>query len=435
MHKLLSLSIVFIALLISCKKDDINPDDLDAAIARDSLYFYMKQAYYWYNMPEALSVTASNKGNYKDPMELLEAMRYRALYRFSFVTDINDWKGFMEGSVEGNHGINIGLDQEGNARISMIFDKSPLYASGVRRGWIVKKINNIDVAPFFYENNFQGLDDLMGPYEAGITNIFLFKKPSGDEVTISSTKTAFTINTVLVCDTLHLKSGLTGHLVSIRFIDLAIEEFESAFAFFKSNNIKDLILDLRYNNGGELSCAASLASYIAGGANLGNVFCYTHFNNELLQFNNTYKFINNNYSLELPRLIIITSRLTASASELVINGLKPFINLITVGDTTYGKPVGGFELILRKKYAALPIIFKAINAKGESDYYDGFPPDKVLPDDITRDFNDREELCLKEAIHYLETGSISTKGEQLFKRYLIFSEKPEWLSNVFIVKK
>jgi C-terminal processing protease CtpA/Prc len=434
MNKLLSLSIVFIALLVSCKKDDINPDNNIAETARDSLYYFLKEVYYWSNMPEALSVNASNKENYKDPVELLEGMRYRALDRFSFVIDYDDWQDFWEGSFEG-HGIDLRLDQEGNARISSIFDKSPLYASGVRRGWIVKKINNVDVTPILFTNDMEELYNLLGPYQAGITNIFLFKKPSGDEVTISSTKTNFKINTVLVCDTLHLKSGLTGHLVSVQFTDPTIEEFESAFAYFNANDIKDLILDLRYNRGGQLSGAAALASYIAGGANQGKVFCYTQHNNECLIYNQTEKFINTSYSLALPRLVIITSRLTASASEALINGLKTFVNVITIGDTTFGKPVGGYGWTFRKKYAALPICFKVLNSQGEGDYYDGFSPAKVMPDDITRDFSDREELCLKEAIHYLEIGSISTKGEQQFKRYPIFSEKPEWGNNIFIVKK
>ena len=63
-----------------------------------------------------------------------------------------------------------------------------------------------------------------------------------------------------------------------------------------------------------------------------------------------------------------------------------------------------------EKYLMWPVTFKIVNANNEGDYFDGIFPVKVVPDDITHDFNDREEICLKEAIHYLETGSVSTKA-------------------------
>jgi hypothetical protein len=136
----------------------------------------------------------------------------------------------------------------------------------------------------------------------------------------------------------------------------------------------------------------------------------------------------------MSRIIIITSRSTASASEMVINCLKPYVNVLTIGDTTFGKPVGMYSFTCLKYWMA-PVTFKASNALGEGDYYDGIPPAKVVPDDITHDFSDREELCLKEAIYYLEYGSVSTKGAEAFKRNPMYSEKPEWVNNFFVPKK
>jgi hypothetical protein len=67
--------------------------------------------------------------------------------------------------------------------------------------------------------------------------------------------------------------------------------------------------------------------------------------------------------------------------------------------------------------------------------FDGISPAKDLPDDISRDFDDKEELCFKEAIHYLETGSVSTKSFMTFKRYPQYSEKPAWMNNAFVTDK
>jgi carboxyl-terminal processing protease len=117
----------------------------------------------------------------------------------------------------------------------------------------------------------------------------------------------------------------------------------------------------------------------------------------------------------------------------VINGLKPYINVVTIGDRTNRKPVGVYFWDVYP-YIMAPIKFASYNASSQGDYYDGLYPTKFVTDDITHDFSEPEELCLKEAIHYLETGSISTKGEMGFKCSPVYSEKPDWVSNAFIDK-
>jgi len=435
MKKITIALIILFAVLISCKKEDVVPVDntLTPEMARDSLYYIMKEYYYWYNlMPQITEVT---KSNYKDPYDLLEAMRYKTLDRWSFVADFDEFIAQMNGTFVG-HGFRIGVDQAGNARIAMIYNNSPLYTSGVRRGWIVKKINNTDVAPILISGNSQAYSTLIGPGQAGITNIFLFKKPDGTETTLSSTKSTFTLNTVLVYDTLHLTSGTTGHLVFESFINPSASELETAFAYFKANNIKDLILDLRYNSGGYLNIAQSLASYIAGDSKQGAVFAKLMYNDKHPEANSTFAFTTITSSIGLSRLVVLTSRSTASASEAVINGLKPFMNVVTIGDTTDGKPTGMNGWDIGQKYYMWPVTFKMVNSLNQGDYFDGIFPAKVVMDDITHDFSDREELCLKEAIHYLQTGSVSTKGVQRpFIRYPQISDKPEWMNNAFVQDK
>jgi C-terminal processing protease CtpA/Prc len=336
----------------------------------------------------------------------------------------------MQGDFVG-HGIRIGLDSQGNARIAMIYEKSPLYASGVRRGWIVKKLNGVDLAPILMSNDATAYSNLIGPGKEGITNIFLFQNAQGAEVTISSTKSSFTVNTVLKYDTLNLKTGITGHLVFESFITPSADELATAFSYFKSAGIKDLILDLRYNTGGYLSIAQALASYIAGDVQAGKVFAKLTYNSKHPEANSTFNFKTTSYSIGLTRLVVITSRSTASASEAVINGLKPFMTVVTIGDTTNGKPTGMNGWDVGKKYFFWPVTFKMVNASNEGDYFAGIIPAKVMPDDITHDFSDRQELCLKESILYLETGSVSTKSSQQFKRQPHFSEKPAWMNNAF----
>lgn len=434
MKKTLTAALLFAMLIVSCRKEDVPPVDtsLTPAMARDSLYYIMKEFYLWYNlMPQVTEVT---KANYKDPYELLDAMRYKTLDRWSFVADYDEFIAEMNGTFVG-HGFRMGLDAQGNARIALIYNNAPMYANGVRRGWIVKKINNIDVAQVLKSADAQAYNNMIGPSQAGITNIFLFQKPDGTETTISTTKSTFTLNTVLVYDTLHLSNGITGHLVFDAFITPSAGELATAFAYFKASQIKDLILDLRYNSGGYLNIAQSLASYIAGDSRQGAVFAKLTYNDKHQEANSTFPFRTITSSIGLDRVVVITSRSTASASEAVINGLKPFVNVVTIGDTTDGKPTGMNGWDIGKKYYMWPVTFKMVNSQNQGEYFDGIFPAKVVSDDISHDFSDRNELCLKEAIHYLQTGSVSSKGAGSFVRHPQFSEKPAWMDNAFVQER
>jgi carboxyl-terminal processing protease len=433
MKKLIFLPVILLVLFSSCKKNDVQPSITDA-MARDSLYYIMKAWYYWYNMPEAESVTTANKSDYTDPYKLLEAMRYKELDRWSFVADYDEFNAEMAGSFVG-HGFRIGLDDAGNARVAMIYDNSPLYLQGVRRGWIIKTINGVNPAPILVANDAAAYNNLIGPSEAGITNIFVFTPPDGPDITISSTKSSFTVHTVLLCDTLHLSGGIAGHLVFESFIQPSEDELLNAFSYLNAIGVNDLILDLRYNTGGYLYIAQELASYIAGSSNQDNVFAKLTYNDKHQDANSTYPYVTVPNALSLSRIVVITTRETASASEAVINGLKPFITVVTIGDTTNGKPTGMNGWPVAKKFWMWPITFKIVNSQNLGDYFEGISPAKEVSDDITHDFSDRKELCLKEAIYYLENGLVSSKSLRQFKRYPQFSEKPEWIKNTFVIDK
>ncbi|MBK7712668.1 MAG: hypothetical protein IPJ37_18190 [Bacteroidales bacterium] len=149
----------------------------------------------WYLWNEEMPTV--NKDNYADPYLLMDAMRYKLLDRWSFVADYEEFMAEMQGSFVG-HGFRIGLDDSGNARIVLVYSNSPLYANGVRRGWIVKKINDTDVAPILESQNSTAYSNLIGPSEAGITNKFLFQTPEGKDSVIMSTKSSFTLNSVIL---------------------------------------------------------------------------------------------------------------------------------------------------------------------------------------------------------------------------------------------
>jgi C-terminal processing protease CtpA/Prc len=434
MKKIYIIVLIASVLLASCKKD-VTPvtttdPDLDKKEARDALYSLMNEWYYWYKQLPVVTLS-----DYKDPYELMNALRYKPLDRWSFVADYNEFIASMQGTFVG-HGIRIGLDPAGKARIVMIYKNSPLYSKGVRRGWIIKTLNGTDLAPIIAAGNATAYNELIGPAQAGVSNTFVFQIPDGRDSTLTTVKKSFTVNSVLLYDTLHLESVITGHLVFDEFIEPSTQELKDAFAFFKENNVTDLILDLRYNSGGILDVATDLASYIAGTAKFSTPFVSSSYNDKKAAYDSTYNFKNIDYPLDLTRLVVITTRETASASEVIINGLRPHLTVTTIGDTTNGKPTGmNVWRDNNYKYVFAPITFKLVNSAGEGDFFAGFPPAKYVTDDITHDFTDRNEFCFKEAINYLETGSFLTKGTYIFHRSVQYSEKPEWMNNAFLVDR
>jgi C-terminal processing protease CtpA/Prc len=433
MKKFIILLFFAILGINSCKKD-VTPAVTTPTVdeqARDTLYFIMNQYYFWYKlMPTVV------KTDYKDPYTLLNAMEYKTLDRWSFVETYDQYVAQNTGSFVG-HGISMGLDPANQVRIAQIYSNSPLYSLGVRRGWIVKKLNGTDLAPIFIAKDGTAYSQLIGASSATVTNTFLFQTPDGKDSTITSTKASFTLNTVIRADTLHLKSGITGHLVFDQFIPPSNAELQSAFTFFSQNNVKDLIVDLRYNGGGDLSVLNNMASYVAGSSNFNSNFLTLTFNDQNSVYNSSYKFKTVTTPLSLSKLIVITTRGTASASEDFINGLKPLLDVHTLGDTTNGKPVGMVGFQYQTSYMFWPISFSLVNSLGQGDFYKGFVPDKYVPDDITHDWNDRNEACLKEAIYYLEHGNVSTKS-LAFKQAsagVLFYEKPLKNNNAYIIKK
>ncbi len=428
MKKILLLLVSVIILASSCRKEEPTEDRITPAEARDSLYYLMNVWYYWNR-----SMPAVNPQDYPDPYRLMDAMRYSELDRWSFVIDYDDNEALMKGTFVG-HGYMLAIDEDLNARIALIYPNSPLYRKGVRRGWLVREINGSDIAEAVISGNEDEYDRIMGPSKAGIVNSFLFEPPDAPLTTISDTKSNFTVNSVILYDTLNLKSGKTGHLVFDSFIEPSVNELAVAFGFFRANNVSDLILDLRYNSGGLLNIAQLLASYIAGNdqSSAGDIFANLVYNDDMKGYNTYYSYLPTAYPLNLDRIVVITSGMTASASEVVINGLRPFAQVITIGDTTEGKPVGMMGWNIEQSYVFWPITFELKNSLGQGGYYDGIAPDARITDDIKHDFDNRNELCLKEAIYYLENGSFTGSKSLQTRRNIYRSEKPEMLNNTLI---
>ena len=226
-----------------------------------------------------------------------------------------------------------------------------------------------------------------------------------NNVSIALTKSVVNENPVYFAQTFTIGTRKIGYLVYNSFTSNNESQLNTAFGQFKADGVTHLVLDLRYNPGGAVKTAARLASMITGQFS-GQVFANIQWNSKVQAFfqaNNPDQLVekfptiladgSNINSLNLTKLYVITSGRTASASELVINGLEPYITLVKIGDKTVGKNVGSITLYdspnfsatnrnLNHKYAMQPLVIKLANKNGFSDYQNGINPTNFMPEDL-----------------------------------------------------
>jgi C-terminal peptidase prc len=390
--------IIGCSLLVSCEEEKIKSPEQNAA---SSFYELMQSWYLWYDeMPEI------DPSEYDSPEEVLETVRYKK-DSWSYITTVEEFeKYYKEGAFTG-FGFGYNTDTEGNVRITFTFEESPLREAGVKRSWIIKKIDGQNIT------SKEQINEILGPTDAGQTNEFTLLSPSGKTLQETFTSKEMTRNTVLHNSVIDTSFGKTGYLVLNSFIEKTSGEIYEAFKNFSKQNIDNIIIDLRYNGGGILNKANELADYIIDDGNIGEIFAKIMHNDKKQNQNYFHRFKQDSLSLNMsfPSVYFITTRSTASASEALINGLKPYMDVYLIGNKTYGKPVGMYGFHDNKDYYAfIPVCFRIANANDVADYYEGIEVDVQERDDITHAFGNPEEACLKQALNHINNGSfIQTK--------------------------
>ncbi|MCK5662371.1 MAG: hypothetical protein KAI17_02745, partial [Thiotrichaceae bacterium] len=197
-----------------------------------------------------------------------------------------------------------------------------------------------------------------------------------------------------------------GYLAFKSFLATSDAELKVVFSDFNAAGVNKVILDLRYNGRGRVSVARNLASFMVPSSLTNELFALLKQNDKHQDLNSSYYFKSMVNELDLDRVVVITSGSTASASEMVINGLKPFVDVKTVGNKTFGKPVGMNPVEFDDK-VILPITFATYNQDGEGEYFDGIPYDCFVKDDLNFDFGDPLEPMLAEALVVSQKGTCS----------------------------
>lgn len=409
MRKLFKLSLLVFSLL-ACRPDDNGPSDpIYNKEMRLAVQSIMHEWYYWYNEVPDVKVT-----DYPRADSLLKALMYKPLDHWSFLITKEDYENYFESGTYIGHGFSLGLDAGDNIRIVFLYPGTSAHSAGVRRGWKVLKVNGSTATA----NN---VFTLMGRNSTAVTNTFQFEDNSGNPVSLSLTKENVNIHPVLYSNVYTIGTTRVGYIVFQDYIDKANAELNEVFDHFNVQGVSQVIVDLRYNGGGSLDVATHLGSLLAGTKAAGNNYVNLLYNEKHPEENVSSNLENLPSSLDASRVFFICSEGSASASELTMIGVDPYVETFFVGSATSGKPYGmnGFDLT-KWGYYFFPITFKYTNSEGYSDFVNGIAPDHHVADDIAHDFGNTSESCLRAALHYIEHGvfPIDLKGTPAQKALL-----------------
>ena len=458
-----ALAMLFLV-TISCKRDNVDPTavagDAQFSAINSWVYGVMQDAYFWSKDMPAQNTLDGNA----NPADYFEKLIYNraTVDRFSGITDDvaalqKEFNGISkifgiqyQIAAPDQSSSNVGL------YLSYVVKGSPAEAAGLKRGDIITKVDGQQLTNANYATLLRNNDT----HSFTLGTLDGTKLVSDDNKTYNITKAEVNENPVgfsTIIDKSKYGKKI-GYLVYTQFVpgtDTSPKTYDDqlrkVFGDFKAQGINELVLDLRFNGGGYISSAETLASLIGKNISTSKVFYkeqWNESNTTAIQKQDganalNHNFLNeaNNIGSQLDRIFVLTSQGTASASELVINGLKPYMNIITVGDHTYGKNLFGTLVSDDQKrwnWGMYVMLGMTANANGESDYgnINGIAANYQVDDSVIpyRSFGDDNETLFNKVLNVMSvpvgpnarlsaSASIKPLSSEFLKDNLQKSEK------------
>ena len=388
-------AILLIVVAISCKKDDT----IDAKTLKVNTFITatMQQFYLWEDkMPTNIDYKQE-----RDPIDYFDKLLYKAEDKWSIITD--DYEGLM-GSLQGQettYGYSLAFSfkfpndtKNVVAVVQYVYPNSAAALANLKRGDLLLEINGKTLT----------VDNYLQLLYSNSCTITLGTKTSGSFIpngTVTMTASMTTLDPVVINKVIDYEGEKIGYLFYTQYID-RYTTLNNALLNFKAQNIDYLVLDLRYNPGGYVKAARHLCSALAPATDVAQekVLITKHWSNPMKQYWQIYNpggdedafedlfdpaLVSNDINMNLSKLYVLTSGRTASASELTICGLQPYMDVILVGETTVGKYVASMPLQPNvwttwandreiNNWAIMPIVYAYANADGLTNFKNGFTP-------------------------------------------------------------
>ncbi|HKK62746.1 MAG TPA: S41 family peptidase [Bacteroidales bacterium] len=423
--KFYAAALIISVTFISCEEDPVTEDPIiedpvvndtsEVDILNEWIWTEMNTYYFWEDEIDSNLYPTEN-----EPEDFFYSL-LSTNDRFSWIVDdyqalINSFNNIELSTGMSPYFINIGNGNEVIVIIEYVSEGSPADSAGILRGDIITEINgetlNINnYADLFYSDNVT-----LGFGELKDNTIV----PINREIKLEAR--VIEQNPIVHYEIIDYQDQKTGYLVYTGFSagdnDKWVDSLDQVLTDFQDSGISELVVDLRYNPGGRVNVANHLAASVAPSDISANKSVFVKYqwntllNNYFLQEDgeNSSNLVllfedSPTVNLNLQNIYFLTSPHSASASELIIIGLEPYMNVMHIGENTYGKPFGSITIKdtedpPRHSWAMQPIVFQYTNAEGFTDFIDGLEPDYYIDDDLffAKPFGDITDPLLAKAL-------------------------------------
>lgn len=382
----------------------------------------------WYLFPGDVA-SGVNAASYSDVQTYIDALvaPARALNKdryFTYITSIAEENAFFNSGSSAGFGVRLVYDPgTQSVIIAEAYENAPAFAAGIDRGTRITAIgtnsgNIRTVANIVASEGTAGITNALGPSDPGVTRLLRIVNNSGARE-VNVTKADYDLDPIsdrYGAKIINEGGRSYGYLNLRTFISSANPQLRAAFLNFRNEGVTDIIIDLRYNGGGLVSTAELFGDLLGRNRNSSELFSQTNFRPSKAAENDRHFFTTQPESIAPTRIAFIGTGSTASASELVINGMLPYLgtNMTLIGSNTYGKPVGQIALDKAACDDRIRVIaFATGNATGQSDYYSGLAPkisnSCAADDDLAVQLGEANEASVRAAIDFLAGRACTTR--------------------------